>query len=545
MITYDTNTAILFIIFSPSNTTQKVFDRIKEVKPKKLYVAVDGPKNDTERIACEEAKAIVSRIDWDCQIFKMYQEKNLGYDKQCYQSLSWFFEQETEGIILENDCLPSYSFFGFCTTLLEKYRNDERIGHISGGNYQFGKKRGDGTYYFSNLTPAWGWAGWRRVWKQHCLCENNYDLFTQSDYLSNLPSHAPFQYCWNKFFNMANRSNEICWEFKYAYTNLINNRLSIIPNKNLISKIGYNDNTIHTPKSHPFLGIKNEEIDEAVHPSFIFPDIEADLYSQAKEYNTSFESLSIHKEYFYLKEHFVTSIQNNHIRPQIPQIIHQIYEDLSGPPCSLVEISQSWKEFNPDWEYRFWNKNDIEAFLNEYYPEFISIYKAFPFNVQRWDAIRYLILYKFGGLYVDMDYECTENITPILCNVECAMGLEPEAHALRSHVPYIVGNAFMATVPGHPYFKELIDAVFFNNGNNSTYIDSVELVLNTTGPFMTTRIYDNSNHQEQVTLIPAELIAPLTHTDIMKIIHKQTSKNIESKVEKSFAIHYFLGSWFE
>lgn len=77
------------------------------------------------------------------------------------------------------------------------------------------------------------------------------------------------------------------------------------------------------------------------------------------------------KEYFYLKEHFVTAIRNNHIHPKIPQIIHQIYEDLAGPPPSLVEISQSWKELNPDWEYRFWNKNDIETFLKTYYPEFI------------------------------------------------------------------------------------------------------------------------------------------------------------------------------
>ena len=144
-----------------------------------------------------------------------------------------------------------------------------------------------------------------------------------------------------------------------------------------------------------------------------------------------------------------------------------------------------------------------------------------------------------------MDYECTENITPILCNTECAMGLEPEAHAVRIHVPYIVGNAFMATVPEHPYFKELIDAVFYDNTKAGTYTDSVELILNTTGPFLTTRIYDNSKYQERITLIPAEIIAPITHSDIRKIMNEETSMSIESKVEKSFAIHYFFGSWHE
>lgn len=87
MIIYDKNIAILFIVFSSSNATQQVFDRIKEVKPKRLYVAIDGPKNDMERIVYEEVKALVSQVDWDCQLFKRYQETNLDYDKHCYQSI--------------------------------------------------------------------------------------------------------------------------------------------------------------------------------------------------------------------------------------------------------------------------------------------------------------------------------------------------------------------------------------------------------------------------------------------------------------------------
>lgn len=545
MKAYDRNTAILFIIFSRPNTTQKVFDRIKEVKPKRLYIAADGPRNDTERIDCEKTKSIISNIDWECQLVKLYQEKNLGCARHCYQAISWFFEHEPEGIILEDDCLPSHSFFAFCTTLLEKYRHDERIGHISGGNYQFGKVRGDGSYYFSNLTHVWGWASWRRVWQNHRLCENNYTLFEQLDYLSNLPSHAPFQYYWNQYFKLSNCNSQTCWDFKYAYTNLINNRLSIIPNTNLISNIGCSDKATHYIKNHPFEDIKNEEIDDIIHPTFICPDIEADLYSQTIEYNTSFESLYMPEEYIYIKEQLNTSVKNNNIQAEIPQIIHQIYEDLSGPPSFLKEISQSWKELNPDWEYRFWNKNDIEAFLKEYYPELIPSYNAFPYDVQRWDAIRYLILYKLGGLYVDMDYECTENITPIVCNVECAMGLEPEAHAVRSRMPYIVGNAFMATIPNHPYIKELINAVFYDSKNDKAYTSSEKSVLDTTGPYMTTRIYNNSKHQKQVTLIPAGLVAPFTQEDVRKIINSETSRNIENKIEKSFAIHYFLGSWYE
>lgn len=229
----------------------------------------------------------------------------------------------------------------------------------------------------------------------------------------------------------------------------------------------------------------------------------------------------------------------------IPYIIHQIYEDLSGPPSHLKEISQSWKDLNPEWEYRFWNKNDIETFLKAYYPDLISTYNAFPYNVQRWDAIRYLILYRLGGLYVDMDYECTEAIAPILCNVECVMGLEPEGHAKNQHMPYIVGNAFMATVPNHPYFRELIEAVFFNTKNYSESFPAWKLILDTTGPYMTTRVYDSSQCQKRVTLLSPEQIAPLTQEEVRKVMNGEVSECVRNKIEKSFAIHYFFNSWYE
>ena len=146
MITYNRSTAILFIIFNRPNTTQQVFKRIREAQPKRLYVAADGPRNETEQLRCEETRAIVSKIDWDCELHTRFLDENQGCDSHCLQAITWFFENEPEGIVLEDDCLPARSFFGFCSELLEKYRNDNRIGHITGGNYQFGEKRGNGSY---------------------------------------------------------------------------------------------------------------------------------------------------------------------------------------------------------------------------------------------------------------------------------------------------------------------------------------------------------------------------------------------------------------
>lgn len=535
MITYNKNTAILFIIFNRPNTTQQVFERIREVQPKRLYVAADGPRNEVEQLRCEETRAIVSNIDWDCELHTRFLDENQGCDPHCLQAITWFFENEPEGIVLEDDCLPAGSFFGFCSELLEKYRNDDRIGHITGGNYQFGKNRGNGSYYFSNLTHVWGWASWRRVWQSRLAMNDTFEQLEKLDYLSYLPSHAPFQNYWETYFRLANATEKQCWDFRYAYSNLVNQRLSIIPNCNLISNIGCQDHATHYVSKHPFEAIPLQEMEELVHPTFVCPDIEADLRSQAREYNVNYEDLSAINDYHYLKQRLADAPMM-----KIPKVIHQIYEDLAGPPEYLLNIAESWKEQNQDWEYRFWNKHDMEAFMQEYYPELIPIYGAFPHNVQRWDAIRYMILYKLGGLYVDMDYECTENITPLLYGVTCGMGLEPFGHNVRSRRQIIVGNAFMASVPGHPFMQELIDTIFYKLGDKIQQMH----VMNSTGPFMVTKQYQESRCQDEVTLIPAGLVAPLTQEEVFKVINEKTNKQIEDKVEQAYATHYFFGSWY-
>lgn len=543
---YNRNTAILLIIFNRPDTTQKVFGQVKKVKPSRLYIAADGPGKEGDYKLSMQTRSIISGVDWNCEIFKLYQTVNLGCDAHCYKAISWFFEKEPEGIILEDDCVPSISFFSFCSTLLEKYRYDQRIGHIAGGNYQFGKKRGDGTYYFSNLTHVGGWAGWRRVWKDVVTSADNYSLFERLGYLSHLPSHAFFRSHWSKYFGLANSRPEFCWDFKYAYTNLIHHHLSIIPNYNLVSNIGCANKPTHYIENYPFADIKKEEIDDMKHPTFLCPDIEADLYSQAIEYNFVPKPLHLQEECIYLKERLHAALRESPVQREIPRIIHQIYTDDEHIPDFLLKISQSWKEMNPDWSYRFWGKKDIDCFLQTYYPELITPYNELAYDVQRWDSIRYLILYKIGGLYVDMDYECTENITPVLCGIECAMGMEPEGHAIRNRTPYIVGNAFMATVPAHPYFKELIESIFTENKIANKGMLSPELgVLHTTGPFLTTRIYEHSENQENVTLVPAGLIAPLTREEVQALINNDVSEDMEMKIEKSFAIHYFLGSWYK
>ena len=133
---------ILFLIFNRPDTTQRVFNEIRRVKPTKLFVAADGPRKnkegETER--CQAARDIINQVDWDCDLHKLFRDKNLGCKMAVSSAINWFFENVEEGIILEDDCLPHPTFFRFCQELLGKYRDDERVMVISGDNFLFGRE---------------------------------------------------------------------------------------------------------------------------------------------------------------------------------------------------------------------------------------------------------------------------------------------------------------------------------------------------------------------------------------------------------------------
>ena len=229
---------------------------------------------------------------------------------------------------------------------------------------------------------------------------------------------------------------------------------------------------------------------------------------------------------------------------KIPRIIHQIYFDMEGTgvPNHLSTLSQTWKEMHPAWVYRFWNKETTEQLLETDFSDFLNLYYSFPFDVQRWDFIRYLILYRFGGLYVDFDYECLEPLDPLLENSTCYMGMEPAINAYRFNKPFIVGNALMAAVPGHSYFKHIIKDISAGEWQN---IKSQSLqVVESTGPFMTTRVYNTYPKKDEITLLPAELVAPLSADEVLQLIEGDVTPEMEEKVENAFAIHYFWGSWY-
>lgn len=227
----------------------------------------------------------------------------------------------------------------------------------------------------------------------------------------------------------------------------------------------------------------------------------------------------------------------------IPRIIHQVWESENDIiPDYFKLFSQTWKEFNPDWIYRLWSKKTIENFFKNFYPDFFDFYSGYRYDVQRWDAIRYFILYHFGGLYADMDYECLESVDNLLENKQCCFGMEPESHSKVFSLDFVIGNSFMATVPNHPFFKTVIDYLPVATSNAR---DKMRYVLETTGPHMLTHVYGNYSAKEDIYLIPQELIAPLDIYEVRQVKLGLNTEILEPKIQKAYGIHYFWGSWID
>ncbi len=159
-------TTIAFLIFNRPDATERVFEEIGKAKPPMLLVIADGPRaqvpEDAEK--CAASRAIIEQADWDCRIVKNYSDINMGCRNRVSSGLNWVFDTVEKAIILEDDCLPSPSFFRFCQELLTYYQDDVRVMTINGTNWQLGWKIGDGSYYFSRFNLIWGWATWRRAW---------------------------------------------------------------------------------------------------------------------------------------------------------------------------------------------------------------------------------------------------------------------------------------------------------------------------------------------------------------------------------------------
>ena len=229
----------------------------------------------------------------------------------------------------------------------------------------------------------------------------------------------------------------------------------------------------------------------------------------------------------------------NHNMP-VPKIIHQIFEQDSVPEY-LLNISKTWKELNPEWKYILWNQQTIKNFLLSNFPNHIAQYQAFPYDIQRWHVGRFLILFHYGGIYTDMDYECLEPINDLLKNKSCCLGLEPEEYAAITEQKFLIGNALIAVKKKHRFIKYIIDRIFENNIKPCSNIYNYVKV--STGVNRLNTLYDKYPFKKEISLLPSEYISPFSASDVSKLLEGRTTKEMENKIEKAYAVHYHLGVW--
>ncbi len=236
---------VLFIIFNRPDTTRKVFDQIRNAKPSSLFIAGDGPRNESETVIVKETREIVSEIDWNCEVEVLFREKNLGCKNAVSSAIDWFFGKNEMGIILEDDCVPQASFFKYCEKLLIKYKDEEKIMQISGFN-PVNKLNVHDSYYFSKFGPIWGWASWSRAWKHNDLNMTTWvNIKRDKLYKKFCDSYLEERWRINVFDKVY--SNKInTWDYQWVFSKLIRNGLSIVPKENLITNIGFAENATHT-----------------------------------------------------------------------------------------------------------------------------------------------------------------------------------------------------------------------------------------------------------------------------------------------------------
>lgn len=228
---------------------------------------------------------------------------------------------------------------------------------------------------------------------------------------------------------------------------------------------------------------------------------------------------------------------------EIPKIIHQIWSGIDEPlPKKFKILGETWKRDYPDWQYEFWDNQRINEFIKEYYPQHWYVYCKYPFNVQRWDAIRYLILDRIGGMYVDFDYESIRPMDDLLKGKTCCFALEKE---YISNWFRIFNNALILSAPGHPFMKRIIRYVFSKTILTTQYATKQMSVFNITGPYALIRLYDTLTEREKkdIYLIPAQYVSPFTGYEAEEVRLGVQNKELEDCLNEAYAVHYFFSNW--
>jgi hypothetical protein len=209
-----------------------------------------------------------------------------------HTAISWAFEETEELIVIEDDCIPSGSFFSFCDEMLRRYKDDERVMHVSGDNFVGSELSGPYSYYFSKYTHAWGWATWRRAWQRFDWAMKSWPDGKAAKVLDRWCEDILERRYWEEIFDRMYEGAPDVWDYQWMYACWANGGLSIIPGRNLVTNGGFGDDATHTKDPSEFLCRPADELGELQHPPAVVRNLRAD----AKTFERNFGGAALRAE---------------------------------------------------------------------------------------------------------------------------------------------------------------------------------------------------------------------------------------------------------
>jgi hypothetical protein len=267
---------ILILTYNRPVKLKKLFKSLSKIKPYKIYINCDGPKNYNDIEKIEKIKNIIANVRLNSKILTNYNKKNLGVKHSPEQGIDWFFKKEKFGIILEDDCIPSQTFYKFCSTLLIKYKKTNNIWAISGYNFKGKTNFGDGDYFISKYFLGWGWATWKRSWLKNDRNLTFWKKWKKENILSKFFSKNIEIRYWTKMIDKFYAKKIVSWDMFFLASMWKNNSFCILPNINMIKNIGFDSEATHGINNKYFTPKFKNLLRDFKHPSSLNINVKAE-----------------------------------------------------------------------------------------------------------------------------------------------------------------------------------------------------------------------------------------------------------------------------
>jgi hypothetical protein len=328
---------VLFLIFNRPDTTARVMEAIRAARCPRLYVAADGPRERTgEAERCAEARQLATAVDWPCQVQTLFRHQNLGIRTAVSSAIDWFFDHEEEGIILEDDCLPSGDFFQFCGELLPRFRSESRVMAVCGSCYTNSTFDMAESYYFSYYPDMWGWATWRRAWQLYDRDLSRWPKFKRAGGLRSVFDGDRWrEAAWSTWFDLTAVGEIDGWDYQWIYTVIEQGGLACYPTRNLVSNLGYQAEATHTIVE---VGGDPGPLACSAHQGMVFPLRHPRELARSEALERELEEVRL----YYLKNWASESLKRRMLRRRLERILQLLPAPIRTPLTQLRAARVRW-----------------------------------------------------------------------------------------------------------------------------------------------------------------------------------------------------------